>query len=231
MPAARLFERCGRLPDTHAYHLKRFLHEFFPRGTAFPPHEQPVVARDLPLAVAAAFSLDDIGTTEIDDAFSLSRTATGELRIGIHIAAPGLGFAPESALDAMARERLATAYMPGFKFTMLPEDVIAAFSLDQGTERPALSLYVDVGEDGTVRARHSRLERVPTAANLRHAEYDALNQAFETGTALGLAYDSKHVVAGQALVRRSTTASTWRTSGCASCRASAVRRSTSWCPR
>jgi len=191
LPAARLFERCGRLPDTHAYHLKRFLHEFFPRGTAFPPHEQPVVARDLPLAVAAAFSLDDIGTTEIDDAFSLSRTATGELRIGIHIAAPGLGFAPGSALDAMARERLATAYMPGFKFTMLPEDVIAAFSLDQGTERPALSLYVDVGEDGTVRARHSRLERVPTAANLRHAEYDALNQAFETGTALGLAYEDE----------------------------------------
>jgi len=81
--------------------------------------------------------------------------------------------------------------MPGFKFTMLPEDVIAAFSLDQGTERPALSLYVDVGEDGTVRARHSRLERVPTAANLRHAEYDALNQAFETGTALGLAYEDE----------------------------------------
>src|SRR5439155_18708157 len=27
LPAARLFERCGRLPDTHAYHLKRFLHE------------------------------------------------------------------------------------------------------------------------------------------------------------------------------------------------------------
>ena len=28
---AKLFERCGRLADSHDYHLKRFLHEFFPR--------------------------------------------------------------------------------------------------------------------------------------------------------------------------------------------------------
>ena len=63
---ARLFERCGLLPDAHEYHLNRFLHEFFPRGTRFPAHEVPAYSGDLPLAETAAFSPDDAGTTEID---------------------------------------------------------------------------------------------------------------------------------------------------------------------
>jgi exoribonuclease-2 len=187
LSGARLFERCGKLADTHAYHLNRFLYEFFPHGAAFPPHEPPSPPGGLPLAEVEAFSLDDADTTEIDDAFSLQRVSAEEWRVGIHIAAPGLAFAPGSALDAIARERLSTAYMPGRKFTMLPEDAIAACSLDAGTERAAVSLYVNVSAgDFTVRARHSRLERVRIAANLRHGEIEALNAAFEEGRSVGL---------------------------------------------
>ena len=187
LSGARLFERCGKLADTHAYHLNRFLHEFFPHGTAFPPHQPASPAGDLPLAEAQAFSLDDADTTEIDDAFSLQRVSADEWRVGIHIAAPALAFAPGSALDAIARERLSTAYMPGQKFTMLPEDAIAACSLDAGTERPAVSLYVNVSSgDFTVRGRHSRLELVRIAANLRHDEVEPLNAVFESGTNAGL---------------------------------------------
>jgi exoribonuclease-2 len=188
--AAQLFARCGLLADSHEYHLKRFLHEFFPRGSGFAPHAVPVVAEDLPLGEAEAFSLDDSGTSEIDDAFSVRRIAPGELRIGIHIAAPALGIAPGSPLDAIARERLSTAYMPGRKFTMLPEDVIAAYSLDERAVRPAISFYFDVGEeDGVLRGRSSRLERVRIAANLRHAQYDALNDALPLGETRGLAFE------------------------------------------
>jgi exoribonuclease-2 len=190
LSAARLFERCGLLPDPHDYHLRRFLHEFFPRGTAFPPHQVPGPGAELPLAQAQAFSLDDVGTSEIDDAFSVRRGADGALRIGIHIAAPALGFAPGSALDAIARERLSTAYMPGRKFTMLPEDVIERFSLDHGGERAAVSLYFDL-KDGRLQGRHTRLERVPVLANLRHAQYDVLNEAFETGKPAGLPYEQE----------------------------------------
>jgi len=185
---ARLFERCGLLPDAHEYHLQRFVHEFFPRGVRFPAHDLPSPPNGLPLAEVRAFSLDDVGTSEIDDAFSLQRT--GEmLRVGIHIAAPGLAFGPGSPLDALARERLSTAYMPGRKFTMLPEDVIQRFSLDQGGERLAVSLYFDVRPDWSVGARYTRLERVPVAANLRHAHYDRLNELFESGGRAGLAYE------------------------------------------
>ena len=189
---ARLLERCGLLEDSHAYHLGRFLHEFHPQGCGFAAHELPMLSAELPLADVTAFSLDDVGTTEIDDAFSVTRVSDDELRIGIHIAAPGLVLTPGSALDAIARERLSTAYMPGRKYTMLPEDVITLLSLDEGAERPAVSLYLNVGaRDFVVRGRHSRLERLEVAANLRHADYAALNEAFETGKTVGLAFEEE----------------------------------------
>jgi exoribonuclease-2 len=187
---ARLLERCGLLADSHAYHLNGFLHEFFPRGTQFAAHPAPARPADLPLAEHAAFSLDDVGTTEIDDAFSVVRGPDGSLRVGVHIAAPALGFAPGSPIDAIARERLSTAYMPGEKFTMLPEDVVEHFSLDHGSAQPAVSLYVDVSaDDFTIRGTRTRLERIPIAANLHHAEYDRLNGAFPAGTVCGLPFE------------------------------------------
>jgi exoribonuclease II len=192
MTPPQLLARCGLLPDAHDYHLRRFLHEFFPRGADFPPHAIPPPPVDLPLAEATAFSLDDVGTIEIDDAFSVRRMPDGTLRVGVHIAAPALAFAPGSPLDALARERMSTAYMPGRKFTMLPDDVIAAFSLDWGGERAAMSLYFDVDEaSGNPRGRHSRIERVRVGANLRHAQYDVLNAAFEGGGRAGLAYEDE----------------------------------------
>ncbi|HUQ76892.1 MAG TPA: RNB domain-containing ribonuclease [Burkholderiales bacterium] len=188
---ARLFERCGLLGNTHTYHLKRFLHEFFPRGSDFPAHELARAPEDLPLAEVAAFSLDELGTTEIDDAFSVVRLASGLLRVGIHIAAPALGIAPGSPLDTIARGRLSTAYMPGDKYTMLPQDVVAAFSLDHGVARPAVSLYFEVSPEGLPVGMHSRVERITIAANLRHTQYDVLNNAFEAGEKAGLPYEDE----------------------------------------
>jgi exoribonuclease-2 len=190
--AAQLFRRCGLLEDEHAFHLNRFLHEFFPAGAGFGSHPLPQPPEDLPLAESEAFSLDDVGTTEVDDAFSVRWLPSGELRVGVHIAAPALGIAPGSPLDAIARERLSTAYMPGRKFTMLPPDAIALHSLDHGGERCAVSLYVDFApqtwEPG---ARSTRLERVKIAANLRHAQYDALNAAFESDARAGLEFEDE----------------------------------------
>jgi len=186
----QLFARCGLLADSHAYHLNRFLHEFHPRGEAFGAYEVPLAPADLPPGEAEAFSLDDAGTTEIDDAFSVQRVSDDEWRIGIHIAAPGLAIAPGSALDAIARSRLSTAYMPGHKITMLPDEVVARYSLDAGGARPAVSLYVSVSaNDFSVRGRSTKIELVRMSANLRHADYDALNEAFEQDRTLGLEHE------------------------------------------
>jgi exoribonuclease-2 len=173
LSAPKLLERCGALPSVHDYHLGRFLYEYYPDGTQFPVFDAITEPPDLDVAPASAFSIDDAATTEIDDAFSVAHLDSGNLRVGIHIAAPGLGFAPGSTLDGIARRRLSTAYMPGRKITMLPDAAIAEFTLAQGQACPALSLYLELDpEDFAILGEETRIERVSIAANLRHTELD-----------------------------------------------------------
>jgi exoribonuclease II len=170
-----LLAACGAIPSTHDYHFNRFLFDAFPRGTDFPAVDDLPALAHLPLAAVRAFSIDDASTTEIDDAFSVRSLANGNLEIGIHIAAPALAIARGSPLDAIARARLSTVYMPGRKITMLPETVIGRFTLSAGTEPAALSLYVETTHDGVVVRQSTRAERVPIAANLR---LDAISECF-----------------------------------------------------
>ena len=170
-----LLAACGAIPSTHDYHFNRFLFDAFPRGTDFPAVDELPALAHLPLAAVRAFSIDDASTTEIDDAFSVRSLANGNLEIGIHIAAPALVIARGSPLDAIARARLSTVYMPGRKITMLPETVIGRFTLAAGTEPTALSRYVETTHDGVVVRQSTKAERVPIAANLR---LDAIGECF-----------------------------------------------------
>lgn len=175
--AERLLFRCGALADTHDYHLGRFLFEHFRAGTKFPAFAPAVDPTDLPCAPVRAFSIDDAHTTEIDDAFSVAMRPDGGLRVGIHIAAPGLGFGIDSDLGRIARQRLSTVYMPGRKITMLPEDVIDSHTLAAGQDVPALSLYLEVAPDLRILSHATRIEHVPVAANLRHHDLEPLFNA------------------------------------------------------
>jgi exoribonuclease-2 len=163
-----LLARAGGIPSTHEYHFNRLLAEAFPRGIAHPAAPPLALGLDeLPLASVAAFSIDDATTTEIDDAFSVRTLQNGNLEIGIHIAAPALAIARGAPHDAAGRARLSTVYMPGRKITMLPDETIAAFTLIEGRDAPALSLYVETNADGEPLRHETRIERVPIAANLR----------------------------------------------------------------
>jgi len=168
----RLLEKCGAIPSTRDYHFDRFLFEHFPRGIGFAAVGDVTPRIPLPSAGVSAFSIDDSTTTEIDDAFSVT-AVPGGWSIGIHIAAPALGIEPGSALDQEAAARLSTVYTPGDKITMLPDAVVAAYSLVEGRVCPALSLYLEVGSDLAVHGMHTALEQVRIAANLRHAALEA----------------------------------------------------------
>ncbi|MBV8046813.1 MAG: RNB domain-containing ribonuclease [Paludibacterium sp.] len=194
LPPLRLADRVGGIPSVPEYLLAGFLMEYFPNGTGFHLSEPPtpVAADELPLADVRAFSIDDAATTEIDDALSLTPLANGNARVGIHIAAPTLGIAVGSALEHTVYSRLSTVYFPGDKITMLPDDVVQSFTLSEGQNCPALSLYVEVTPDFEPVAFENRIELVPIAANLRHAE---LEKHFNEETLVndpGVDYPFKH---------------------------------------
>ena len=168
-----LLQKAGAIDSSYQFHWKRFLFDNFPKGTAFPPLDAPQPPTDLPLAEVQAFSIDDSQTTEIDDALSVTGLGTGTVTLGIHIAAPGLAIAPGSALDLIGRQRLSTVYMPGYKITMLPGSVVQIYTLDEGRDNPAVSLYCTIDEATLeITATETRLDRVPVIANLRHDQLD-----------------------------------------------------------
>lgn len=172
-----LLERAGAIDSAYQFHWKRFLFENFPKGTAFPPAlSAPAIADDLPRADGvAAFSIDDSQTTEIDDALSVQGLGSGTVTVGVHIAAPGLAFAPGSPLDQVARARMSTVYMPGYKITMLPDAVVQSYTLLEGDDRPAVSLYARFDEATLeLQGTETKIERVPIVANLRHDQLDGV---------------------------------------------------------
>lgn len=169
----RLMLAVGGVASPKDLHMNKFLFENFPKGAGFPDVAVPSAPAGLPLAAVEAFSIDDVTTTEIDDAFSVVHLDDGKVRVGIHIAAPGLGIRPDDAIDKIARARMSTVYMPGDKITMLPDVVVDAFTLAEGKTCPALSLYATLDPaDWTVLSTETRAELVPIANNLRHNDLD-----------------------------------------------------------
>ncbi|NYT36168.1 RNB domain-containing ribonuclease [Allopusillimonas soli] len=169
----KLLLSCGAWPHALALHQYRFFANHFPKGTQLPAADPGSAGADLPLAQVQAYSVDDSSTIEIDDALSVTPLDGDRVRVGVHIAVPGLAVTRGSDLDAIARGRMSTVYIPGLKVPMLPAELIAAFSLDAGSPRPALSLYVDADlSTGEILATETRLERITVCENLRHNQLD-----------------------------------------------------------
>ncbi len=179
MTPLRLLLALGAIKSAYRWHIDSFYAQYFSKGKGFPsdlsgPGENGW--DDLPIANVRAFSIDDSSTTEIDDATSVEHVDDRLLRIGIHIAAPGLGIERDSDIDRVARSRLSTVYAPGIKTTMLPENWIQAFSLDEGRAVPCLSLYALIDKETLeVSATETHLERIKVCSNIR---YDLIEDEF-----------------------------------------------------
>ncbi len=170
-----LLQKAGAINSAYQFHWQRFLFDNFPKGTGFPNLQAPAIADALPLANVQAYSIDDSQTTEIDDALSVQGLGTGTVTLGIHIAAPALALKPGDAIDQLGRNRLSTVYMPGYKITMLPDEVVQSYTLQEGRDCPAVSLYATFDETTlALQNTETRVERVPIAANLRHDQLDSI---------------------------------------------------------
>ena len=164
--AYELAKKTGGITSIPQYLQDGFEIKYFPKRTGFPDLPLPEMP-DLPKADVTAFSIDDESTTEVDDALSLTDLGNGMKRVGIHIAAPSLAIKQGDKMEKNIMERLSTVYFPGGKITMLPENWIAAFSLDAGAYRPSISIYFDVDSEFNVGTPTCKIEAVNIAENLR----------------------------------------------------------------
>ena len=164
--AYELAKKTGGITSIPQYLQDGFEIKYFPKGTGFPDLPLPEMP-DLPKADVTSFSIDDESTTEVDDALSLTDLGNGMKRVGIHIAAPSLAIKQGDKMEKNIMERLSTVYFPGGKITMLPENWIAAFSLDAGAYRPSISIYFDVDNEFNVSEPTCKIEAVNIAENLR----------------------------------------------------------------
>lgn len=152
--------------------LAGFLEKHFPKGYDTPELPLPTL-KEPPLAEVEAYSIDNDFTTEIDDAFSIKHLEGETYQFGVHIAAPALAVTKDSELDLAARKRMSTIYLPGKKITMQGENLINAFSLNEGEVKPCISLYVVANlASGEIISSDSKVESIKVKENLRLSMFD-----------------------------------------------------------
>lgn len=96
------------------------------------------------------FTIDSESTQDMDDAISISSTATG-WELWVAVADPGAYLAAGSTLDQLARARAFTTYLPGRNIPMLPRQLADELcSLHPAQQRPALCTRLTIAFDGSI---------------------------------------------------------------------------------
>ena len=127
----------------HAYSLP----EIFPKGVRAEAkaaaRERVDVAGRLDLRDKFIFTCDPETARDYDDARSLETDSKGRRVLGVHIADVSHYVRPGTALDAEARRRSTSVYLPDRVLPMLPEELSnGACSLVPGEDRLAFSVFM-----------------------------------------------------------------------------------------
>ena len=116
---------------------------------ASPPAE--VEGDRLDLTHLKVYTVDDESTREIDDGLSCETLADGRYKLWIHIADPTRWINLGDSLEAEARRRCTTVYLPTGVIPMFPFELASGpMSLVQGQVCNALSFGVLLADDGSV---------------------------------------------------------------------------------
>lgn len=114
------------------------------------------------------FSVDDENTEDIDDALSIEETDEG-FRVGVHIANVAYWVSKWSELDVEAARRGETVYLPEKRIHMFPPKLIEnKFSLLEGEDRVALSLFVNFDKDLNIKSYNFQNTLIHTAQNMSY---------------------------------------------------------------
>lgn len=126
--------------------------------------------RDVPCV-----AIDDRWTTEVDDALGIVESDDGTRTVFVFITDVAARVDLGSAVDAEARRRGSTLYLPEGKVPMMPESLCdGASSLQPGVDRPALGLVIKLDSEGAVAEFDVEEALVRVEARVTYEEADAI---------------------------------------------------------
>ncbi len=127
-------------------------------------------------------TIDPADARDHDDALAVRPAGEGRFEVGIHIADVSWYVRPGSALDAEARARGTSCYLPGGVVPMLPERLSGDLcSLREGADRLALSVFATLDARGELHGYRFAETVIRSRARLT---YEQVQAALEGGTRL-----------------------------------------------
>jgi len=120
-------------------------------------------------------TIDPPDAKDFDDAISLEIDADGHWVLGVHIADVSQFIEAGSPLDAEARLRGNSTYLPGKTIPMLPEILSNGIcSLQPDQPRFAKSAYITYDDEGRIRARRFANSLIRSNARLTYVQADRI---------------------------------------------------------
>jgi len=120
-------------------------------------------------------TIDPPDAKDFDDAISLEQDDDGNWVLGVHIADVGCFVPANSVLDAEAKERGNSVYLPGMTIPMLPEILSNGIcSLQPDQRRFVKSVYLTYDEEGNVLSRRFADSVMKSAERLTYQQADRI---------------------------------------------------------
>lgn len=113
-----------------------------------------------------AMMIDDVGSRDLDDAIWVAAAPGGGWTVTVHIAAPALAIAKDSAMDRQARGRVESRYLPHRTIPMLGTGERLS-TLSASAEREALSVNIAVDSAGRISGREVFRSVLPAGSCVR----------------------------------------------------------------
>ena len=165
--------------DDHAIASQFRLRSRFPRAveeeaeTFCEPGARERAGR-LDLRERVVFTIDPEDARDHDDALSLRAVGPGRWEVGIHIADVSWYVREGGALDAEARERGTSCYLPGGVVPMLPERLSSDLcSLREDRDRLAISVLAILDEHGVLHEYRFAETVIRSRARLSYEQVEA----------------------------------------------------------
>ncbi|PKF60403.1 exoribonuclease II [Psychromonas sp. psych-6C06] len=148
-----VIEKVADASDPFAYRLITVATHKLPNKAPEFNHPWQVIDPELPredLTKLPFFTIDGINTQDMDDALYIEKSDNGWF-LTVAISDPSAYVPEDSDMDAEAKRRGFTLYLPNFNVPMLPRDLSDSLcSLKEGEKRATLCCKIEINTDGEI---------------------------------------------------------------------------------